>query len=149
MEWKIGLLRIVTPENIKFGIHLLNRVFSKGHLPGPDAHAIADPLHRDEIRTSESSLKSLGHLHHLKVFNSDGTAEDAQYLRSKFFLQTLQLIGNFCQGIVPGDSLPFAIDFLQRIFETVGMIDQFDGSLSFRAESPLVQRMVFKSPPLL
>ena len=86
----------MTPQDIKFGIHLLHRVFSKGHLPGPDAHAIADPLHRDEIRASKSPLKSLGKLHHLKVFDSDRTAEDAQYLRPKFILQTLQLIGNFC-----------------------------------------------------
>ncbi|OPY06183.1 MAG: hypothetical protein A4E66_02284 [Syntrophus sp. PtaB.Bin001] len=43
-EGKVGLLRVVSPENIELGVHLFDRISSEGHLPYPDAHPVANAL---------------------------------------------------------------------------------------------------------
>ena len=39
---KVGLVRIVTPEDVEIGVRFFSWVPAKGHLPCADAHAIAD-----------------------------------------------------------------------------------------------------------
>ena len=66
LQGKIGGIRVVAPEDIELGVEFLGRVLAKGDLSGPDAHPVADALHREEVGRSEGRLEPLGEPGHLQ-----------------------------------------------------------------------------------
>ncbi len=49
LEREVRLVRIVAPEDVEIGVRFFSGIPPESHLPGADAHAIADALYGKEV----------------------------------------------------------------------------------------------------
>ena len=132
-ERKIGLVRVVPPENVEIGVRFFGGIPPEGHLPCPDSHAVADTFHREKVRRPESRADQVDQGRHLQVFHADGAAEKTKDLGAEIVFKPGQFLSNLVQGLVPGNFLESAIAALQGPFQTVGAVNHIKGIGPFGA----------------
>ena len=132
-ERKIRLVGVVPPEDIEVGIRFLGGIAAEGHLPGSDAHAVANAFHRKKVGGSESRAQQVNQGRHLQVFHTDGTAEETKDLGAVFVFQPDQFFSNLVQGLIPADFFEVAIAAHERLFQTVEAVNNIQGLGAFGA----------------
>jgi hypothetical protein len=70
---------------------------------------------------------------HLQVFHADGAAEETEDLRAVFVFKSGQFLSNLVQSLAPANFLESAIAALQRLFQTVGAVNDVKGPGAFGA----------------